>query len=280
MSPSYLRTNVRFQSLTIFTCTMQTSGRANETRKFIAASPAGRPNILLSPRNTRSFARSLRAFNATNGFRADEKPPEVARPNGEGAGRAGDQLEIESDSDSELSSPPSVSGISDDDYDDVAASSKGEVLGSAADLTAKSGRKRKLASTESDSEKPSTGAARPFRTARPRNAKKVEDKKAEEKDQLVKRLVDEEDGVEPPPRWRETYDTMKAMRSKIVAPVDTMGCERLADEEVSERVWTSISASPRPSTCTADNAGRINDFRLSSRSCSRRKPRTPRRQWR
>ncbi|OCH86194.1 DNA glycosylase [Obba rivulosa] len=27
-----------------------------------------------------------------------------------------------------------------------------------------------------------------------------------------------------PPRWRETYDTIKEMRSRIVAPVDTMGC--------------------------------------------------------
>ncbi|KAI9748869.1 MAG: hypothetical protein M4579_007088 [Chaenotheca gracillima] len=35
--------------------------------------------------------------------------------------------------------------------------------------------------------------------------------------------------IHPPPRWRETYETMKEMRKSLIAPVDTMGCERLAD---------------------------------------------------
>lgn len=30
----------------------------------------------------------------------------------------------------------------------------------------------------------------------------------------------------PPPRWREVYDKIKEMRSRTVAPVDTMGCGR------------------------------------------------------
>ncbi|CCM04574.1 uncharacterized protein FIBRA_06755 [Fibroporia radiculosa] len=34
-----------------------------------------------------------------------------------------------------------------------------------------------------------------------------------------------------PPRWREVYDTIKDMRSRKVAPVDTMGCNRAQDEE-------------------------------------------------
>ncbi|EIW85638.1 DNA glycosylase [Coniophora puteana RWD-64-598 SS2] len=29
-----------------------------------------------------------------------------------------------------------------------------------------------------------------------------------------------------PPRWKETYDTIKEMRANIIAPVDTMGCEQ------------------------------------------------------
>ncbi|KZP16319.1 hypothetical protein FIBSPDRAFT_958051 [Athelia psychrophila] len=29
-----------------------------------------------------------------------------------------------------------------------------------------------------------------------------------------------------PPHWKETYDTIKEMRAQIVAPVDTMGCDR------------------------------------------------------
>ncbi|KAF2140679.1 uncharacterized protein K452DRAFT_288773 [Aplosporella prunicola CBS 121167] len=36
--------------------------------------------------------------------------------------------------------------------------------------------------------------------------------------------------VEPPRSWEEMYNLTVEMRKKVVAPVDTMGCERLADE--------------------------------------------------
>ena len=42
----------------------------------------------------------------------------------------------------------------------------------------------------------------------------------------------------PPPHWREVYEAMKSQRAKIIAPVDTMGCERLAQEDVSPKVYT------------------------------------------
>ncbi len=66
--------------------------------------------------------------------------------------------------------------------------------------------------------------------------------------------IDMEDILVPtPPRWREMYDTMKAMREKIVAPVDTMGCERLADVEVSPRVCLvfrlALALPPSSSLC-------------------------------
>jgi endonuclease III len=35
-----------------------------------------------------------------------------------------------------------------------------------------------------------------------------------------------------PPRWRETYDAIRDMRARVVAPVDTMGCEQA---QVNER---------------------------------------------
>ena len=50
----------------------------------------------------------------------------------------------------------------------------------------------------------------------------------------------------PPPRWREVYETMREMRSKIVAPVDTMGCEQLADKEASPRVYIQSARSFLP----------------------------------
>ncbi|KAF8477202.1 DNA glycosylase [Kalaharituber pfeilii] len=45
--------------------------------------------------------------------------------------------------------------------------------------------------------------------------------------------------VLPPPHWKEMYDLVKEMRKRIPAPVDTMGCERLAEEE-SERITPQI----------------------------------------
>ncbi|KAF9809239.1 hypothetical protein IEO21_07468 [Rhodonia placenta] len=47
-----------------------------------------------------------------------------------------------------------------------------------------------------------------------------------------------------PERWRETYDTIKDMRSRIVAPVDTMGCDRPQLEETTpqnQRFATLVS---------------------------------------
>ncbi|KAK7530516.1 DNA repair protein-like protein Ntg1 [Phyllosticta citricarpa] len=41
--------------------------------------------------------------------------------------------------------------------------------------------------------------------------------------------------VEPPPNWEQVYSTTMAMRRRIPAPVDTMGCETLADEASSPR---------------------------------------------
>ena len=39
-----------------------------------------------------------------------------------------------------------------------------------------------------------------------------------------------------PTRWQETYDSIKEMRSRIVAPVDTMGCEQAQLKELDPKV--------------------------------------------
>lgn len=41
--------------------------------------------------------------------------------------------------------------------------------------------------------------------------------------------------AEPPPNWEEVYDLTKEMRSKVLAPVDTMGCGSLAEKTRSPR---------------------------------------------
>lgn len=50
--------------------------------------------------------------------------------------------------------------------------------------------------------------------------------------------------VEPPPNWEQVYNTCAEMRKRVVAPVDTMGCESLAEEHRSpkeQRLQTLIS---------------------------------------
>ncbi|KXL51269.1 MAG: hypothetical protein FE78DRAFT_26631 [Acidomyces sp. 'richmondensis'] len=41
--------------------------------------------------------------------------------------------------------------------------------------------------------------------------------------------------VEPPPNWEKVYEIIRAMRKRVLAPVDTMGCESLADKNASPR---------------------------------------------
>ena len=50
--------------------------------------------------------------------------------------------------------------------------------------------------------------------------------------------------VQPPPNWEEVYNTCAEMRKRVIAPVDTMGCESLAEEHRSpedQRLQTLIS---------------------------------------
>ena len=54
------------------------------------------------------------------------------------------------------------------------------------------------------------------------------------KRQPAKRVVDPATGdatVEAPPNWRAQYAAVQEMRRRHLAPVDTVGCERLADDD-------------------------------------------------
>jgi endonuclease-3 len=46
-----------------------------------------------------------------------------------------------------------------------------------------------------------------------------------------------------PPRWREAYDAIKEMRSHIIAPVDTMGCDQAQLKETDLKVCTNFCQS-------------------------------------
>lgn len=60
-----------------------------------------------------------------------------------------------------------------------------------------------------------------------------------------KRIADDGSAkVEPPPNWEEMYSLTAEMRSRVVAPVDTMGCESLADRKdspVDQRLQTLVA---------------------------------------
>lgn len=47
--------------------------------------------------------------------------------------------------------------------------------------------------------------------------------------------------IHPPADWEEIYDAVKEMRKLHIAPVDTMGCETLAEEHLTPRVRPTIS---------------------------------------
>lgn len=73
-------------------------------------------------------------------------------------------------------------------------------------------------------------------------SKKRKKIKTEPNDHPPIKIEYEEDPSErkkEPPRWREVYEHVKDMRSKTVAPVDTMGCERLP-ESVSSQITPKV----------------------------------------
>ncbi|KAL8659938.1 MAG: hypothetical protein Q9226_000160 [Calogaya cf. arnoldii] len=56
--------------------------------------------------------------------------------------------------------------------------------------------------------------------------------------QPAKKVIDhdsEEVTIQPPPNWEKIYTLVQEMRKKVLAPVDTMGCESLAEESRSPR---------------------------------------------
>ena len=57
--------------------------------------------------------------------------------------------------------------------------------------------------------------------------------------QPARKVVDHDSGkvtIHPPANWEEIYGLVQEMRNRILAPVDTMGCESLAEDHRSPRV--------------------------------------------
>ena len=180
---------------------MRTSRLSRDTSKIVAATRAHPPL-----RQTRSSAHAaIRDFSlntvdagrvARNGSR--ESAPALR--------------DRDAQSDSELSSVPD------------SGSEGGEAAGS---------RKRKRRQTaavavkEEVKEVSITAIASPEKARKPKKARRVPAKVIKGPNGDVK--------VEPPPNWEEIYSLTRQMRNENPAPVDTMGCESLADIKRSPR---------------------------------------------
>ena len=183
---------------------MRTSRIAQETSKISQAMLPSKPS---SRSETRSFAQSLSAFAAAGA-------PVTATP----------AIPRDDDS-SSLSS--STSSIDIEDYPPPPPSRKRKrgintpstVVSSVSVSTRNSPRKGGVKAEDGNTEGEVKKAGRVKR-------------------QPAKQVVNDEGEVEihPPAHWEEVYEAVREMRKRVLAPVDTMGCESLADEGLSVRV--------------------------------------------
>ena len=166
-------------------------------------------------RQTRAFAASLQAFtyndNAIVGRRVKHEDP--------------------SDDDSSLSSAASNGSIF--DIEDIPFSS-----------SASKKRKRGFdsPSTAVTSVSTVTSTRTSPRKAGLNNEDGVVGKVRKGKRQPAKRIVNGagEEEVQPPASWEEIYSVVQDMRKEKLAPVDTMGCETLAEEHLTAKVYPQI----------------------------------------
>lgn len=188
---------------------MRTSRVSQETAKIAKRFS---PNTTSTRRQTRSFAASLSAYAANGSLKTDEVTEA--------------DLEDPTDDTSDLSSAFSEET---GDIEDMIASS--------------STRKRKRGADTPGTTVTSISSSTTERlTPRKRGIKSEgigEDKPKKVRRQPAKKLVGDNGRVEihPPDKWEEIYSAVTEMRKRVLAPVDTMGCETLAEEQASPRVW-------------------------------------------
>ena len=172
-------------------------------------------------RQTRSFAASLQAF-AYNG-------PESSR-------EAGKKRVKSEDSGDDVSSLSSAGSACDLDIEDLPFG------------TAPS-RKRKRGVDSPSTAVTTISTTTSTRTSPRKKGVKLEDctigksgKARKSKRQPAKRIVNAagNEEVRPPGDWEEIYEAVREMRKEKLAPVDTMGCETLAEEHMTPRVSPTV----------------------------------------
>ena len=190
---------------------MRTSRIAQETSKVVQALS---PTKLISRRQTRSFAASLSSFSANASSTRDVLIKE--------------ELDRDDDDSSSFSSVASEAVF---DIEEHPSIPKKQTLK----------RKRGLDSPSTTITTASTSIS--TRTSPRKAGVKDEgdgDRKVKKaRRQPAKKVVNDHGGVEihPPSNWEEIYEAVREMRKEKLAPVDTMGCETLAEENITPRVY-------------------------------------------
>ena len=105
-----------------------------------------------------------------------------------------------------------------------------------------------------DAERGATSPKRGTKSPRP---------KAPKKQKPIQQSLDKPHPA--PEHWKEQYDTIKSMRARLKAPVDTMGCDQAQNGETDPKVRICYRASPRNNFTLKPH--RIVDSPLWSRSC-------------
>lgn len=179
--------------------------------------PHHRPNIMRTSRVSRETAHLVQALSpkkATTTTAARPSPSLRGFVNGASSNA----------SDSELSDPHPPS------------SPEARTTGGASNATY---RKRKRANDVTAAATTPTSHATNNNRTSPRKAPKLEDgiekKPRRQPAKEVKNENGEVVGVRPPTNWEEVYSITTEMRKTVIAPVDTMGCESLAEEHRSPR---------------------------------------------
>lgn len=164
-------------------------------------------------RQTRAFAASLQAFTANGDVTLTTPSPR----------KKGVKREDTSDDES-LSSLASIFDIEDVPFEASTSRKRKRGLGSPSTTV----------TTKSTSRSTRTSPRKPDARSEDGTVGKL--KKA--KRQPAKRIVNEagELEIEAPANWEEIYDAVREMRKERLAPVDTMGCETLAEENLTPRV--------------------------------------------
>ena len=162
-------------------------------------------------RQTRAFAASLQAFTA-NGDVSLSSPE-----------KKGVKREDTSDVDS-LSSAPSVFDIEDVSFPSSASRKRKRGLDSPSTAVTTISTSTSLHTLPRSIEvKSEDGTVGKFKKAKRQPARRIVNDAGEVK-------------IQAPVKWEEVYNAVKEMRKERLAPVDTMGCETLAEEHLTPRV--------------------------------------------